>query len=70
MLIVHNQEPKPLWITVVIPPKSSNHPIEAFVELADAMEKLKKLPEGTRYASMRVQGDVLSAIMRSGWKGA
>lgn len=47
---------------VVIPPKESSHPIEAYVDLPEAMARLQKLPKGTRYASVQVKGDVLKAI--------
>jgi hypothetical protein len=62
MLIVHNQPTQPLWITVVIPPKESNNPVKAFVDVIEALAYAKKCPEGTRYTSMRVEGDVLAAI--------
>ena len=69
MLIVHNPgEQKPLHLIVVIPPKKSRHPVEAFVDLAEAMTRLEELPDGTRYASVRVKGDVLTAISRSAWE--
>lgn len=63
MLIIHNEgTPKPLWVTVVIPPKTSSKPIETFVDVFEAMAYAEKCPEGTRYASMRVRGDVLKAV--------
>jgi hypothetical protein len=64
VLLKHNKgTPEPLWVTVVVPPKGNNkHAIEAFVDLDDALNRARELPEGTRYSSMRVQGDVLAAI--------
>lgn len=43
------------YVLVVVPPKESNEPIVAFGDTAEGLQYVASLPDGYRYASVRVR---------------